>query len=799
MKLIYELCTSVKTGIVLMVLLFVYCSVGSSGVPIHWMLWEPTTWYQLREMPGLEMTEFEWFHWWPFDVLLGLFSLVLIMTTIRRIPFNRINLGVWTIHTGIIVLVIGSVMYFSLKLEGDVPIAQARLTIKVPGLDEPATMLAMPGHSIQVGEGDNTWTFRISSIDPAWELLSGDDKGKRAYSVNIAVLGPEQDQRFIRQVILGYPDYTEDLVNSGDPAQPMARAIKVHGTRTIEPDLDIQIGPDERDVFYLMSTTALWIREVDVTEDGQIVPRTHWVERPLHGMPRFNDQITSSESIWPAGPDAPKVEALDVSAPAVSTNDPLPDVPIIVTDYLRAAQLSTRTEPGGDTLAPALRVSFSNAKGQEQKYELFAMDPTASTPTSSQSLTRLQWIEDESEVTAMQSMEPPRLSVQVPESDVDVEIEIDQLSELDPDTPMQPIAGTPYSIRVVRFDDDLVISGRTLSMARVEIERDGDRWMRWVFDDPNLNGDLPLEPDGGAGAHMTDRRELDTRIRTRYITSSKPPVPILFLAGPDPDQLRLMTSLQPAEPPVLYDLAVGQPIEMLDFKVVPTRYSTYTTTSTKPAVVPRMQRDPGLSNQLSMIRVQVPGSTAGASDGAWLAYHHWPFESKSETLRRFIYQPTPVEMQDGRTVQLMLSRASYPLPTTVSLDGFTVASHIGGFTGDTSSVLNWTSNIRFGTGPDSTTADVSVNNPQERDGFWFFQSQWDPPDRARFTGDVASMGLNYTVLGVGNRIGVWVQLAGGTLMTLGLLYAFYIKPVLIRRRQDEAIETASESTEGEAA
>ena len=34
MKLIYELCTSVKTGIVLMVLLFIYCSVGSSGVPI---------------------------------------------------------------------------------------------------------------------------------------------------------------------------------------------------------------------------------------------------------------------------------------------------------------------------------------------------------------------------------------------------------------------------------------------------------------------------------------------------------------------------------------------------------------------------------------------------------------------------------------------------------------------------------------------------------------------------------------------------------------------------------------------
>ena len=796
MKLIYDLCTSVKTGIVLMVLLFIYCSVGSSGIPRHWMLWEPTTWFQLRELPGLEMTEFEWFHWWPFDVLLGLFSLVLIMTTLRRIPLNRINLGVWTIHTGIIVLVIGSVMYFSLKLEGDVPIARARLTIKVPGQDGTATMLAMPGHSIRVGEGADAWTFRISSIDPSWELLSGDDKGKRAYSVNIAVLGPEPDQRFIRQVILGYPDYTEDLINSGDPAQPMARAIKVRGTRTIEPELDIQIGPDERDVFYLMSTSALWIREVDVTDDGQIVPRTSWIERPLHGLPRFNDQVTSAEGVWPAGPDAPFIEALDVPAPAVSTQDPLPGAPIIVTDYLRAAQLSTRSEPGGDTLAPALRVTFSNARGQEQKYELFAMDPSASTADSS--LTRLQWLEDEAELTAMQSMDPPRLSVQVPESNVDIEIDIDQLAELEPELPMQPIEGTPYSIRVVRFDDDLVISGRTLSMARVEIERDGDRWMRWVFDDPALNGDLPLDPDGGAAAHMTDQRELDTRIETRYTPSSKPSVPMLFLAGPEPDRLRLLTSLQPAEPPVLYDLNVGEPLELLDFKLEPTRYSPYTVTSTRPAIVPKVQRDPGLSNQLSMIRVQVPGATAEAADGAWLAYHHWPFESKSETLRRFIYQPTPVELTDGRTIQLMLSRASYPLPIPVSLDGFSVASHIGGFTGDTSSVLNWTSNIRFGTGPNSTTADVSVNDPQVRDGFWFFQSQWDPPDRARFNGDVASMGLNYTVLGVGNRIGVWVQLAGGTLMTLGLLYAFYVKPVLIRRRQDKVINASSDVEEGAA-
>ena len=48
----------------------------------------------------------------------------------------------------------------------------------------------------------------------------------------------------------------------------------------------------------------------------------------------------------------------------------------------------------------------------------------------------------------------------------------------------------------------------------------------------------------------------------------------------------------------------------------------------------------------------------------------------------------------------------------------------------------------------------------------------------------------YTVLGVGNRRGVWVQLAGSTLMVIGLMYAFYVKPVLVRRRQESSISRA---------
>jgi hypothetical protein len=789
-RTIYELCTSVKTGIVLMVLLFIYCSVGSAGVPLHWALWEPTTWYQVRESVGLDMTEFEWFHWWPFNLLLLIFSVVLVATTLRRISFNTINLGVWTIHTGIILLVIGSVIYFSLKLEGDVPIARARVQITAPGQSEPVTMLAMPGHSIQVGTGSDSWTFRIASIDPAWELLSGEDKGVRAYSVNVAVLGPAPDQRFMRQLILGYPEYTEDLVNSGNPSQPMARAIKVHGTKTIQDDLLIELGPDFHDTFYLMGTSAIWLREVDVDTRGVIHPRSRWIERPIADLPRFNDQVLDADDLWPAFTDAPQVGGVFINVAANSEQDPLAGTDLLVTDYLRAAQLSTRTEQGGDELAPVLRVTFGNPNGQTQEYELFANRPEAS--SADPSLTKLIWIDEEAEFTNICSPLSPQLSIQVPATGTDITVAIDVLAEVDPEAPMMELEGTPYSYRVLRYDDDLIINGRTLSMARVEIALGEDRWMRWVFDDPALNGDLPLaQGEGTSSPHSEASRELDTGIVMQYKPGSGPTVPVLFVGGPEDARLRLVTSLVPGDAPVPHELRVGQSLELVQgIDMIPTQYAARTTTTTKPAVVPRRQRDPGLSNQMSMIRVQIPGATEAGGPEAWLAYHHWPFESSVETLRRFIYQPTTVQLRDGRSIQLMLSRASHPLPATVSLDGFEVASHMGGFTGDTASVLNWISNIRFGVGSGSSSVDISVNNPGERGGYWFFQSQWDPPDRARFEGDTPSMGLNYTVLGVGNRVGVLIQLAGGTLMALGMLYAFYIKPVLIRRRQDEAVRTA---------
>ena len=143
---ILDLFSSVRLGIVLLILLFLYMAVGSAGLvyPVSANIFSSSSWVheQVRQRPLLEMTEFEWFHWWPFDVLVILIAITLVVTTLRRIRLSVINLGVWMIHSGIIVLIIGSLIYFATKVEGDTPVSRRVLSISV--LDEDGAKTGTP-------------------------------------------------------------------------------------------------------------------------------------------------------------------------------------------------------------------------------------------------------------------------------------------------------------------------------------------------------------------------------------------------------------------------------------------------------------------------------------------------------------------------------------------------------------------------------------------------------------------------------------------------------------------------------
>ena len=737
-----EVFTTVWLGITILTLLFFYCSIGSSGVPVSIYIWEPTAWVNLREMRGLEMTEFEWFHWWPFKWLIAMLCLNMTIVTIRRIPFNLLTVGVWSIHTGVIVLVLGCMVYFSQKIEGDVLISRRRVVIQQQD-GEPISMVVTPENSIRV----DGRTFTITGINPNWELMSGADKGKHAYTVTVSVDGGEEP--FMRQLIANYPEYTEDIVRSDNPNQPMARAKNIVGRALLDEDLEMSLTYDAKDEFLLTQSGALYVREL--LSDG--TPLSPWIERPIENLPRFNDYIEDVEDVWISSNESKGSHPLTLEVPPVTTQDPVKEN-IQVTSYLRYAFLQPKILGGGDILSPSAWITLRKGNAVEQGIQMFAFDRELS--NADPSLMRFEWVTDDNAFEMLQQSFSPQLMAVINEKEYALTIT---------NTPeFQPIGETEFSYKVIALQNDLTINNITVSLAQVELKNESESWVRWVFDDSKMNRDV-IEGETHDGAMFVDEN----------ITMSYRPggAPITLVGGVEEGKYILLTNLREGEQ-LSRPLEFGVPVS-LNEEVTLTldRVEPYTTSETRPTVVPVYQRDPSALNTFSMVRVKLAANAQTVS--AWLPYHHYPFESGTEAVRRFQYRPTIIQLPDGRLIEMMFSRRKAPLGVPIALDSFEVDSHLGGFTGKTASILNWRSLIQPQDGGSNTLA-VSVNDPQQYGGLWFFQSQWDPPDSA-------SPGLNYTVLGVGNRQGVFQMLFGCCLAVSGMIWAFYVKPMIKRKRQ----------------
>ena len=94
---------NVVFGIALMVLIGAYIAIGSGVASV-------------REY--FEMDELEFFNAWPLKVLMLLLCLNLAVVTLNRIPLTPPRYGVWCIHSGIITLIVGTSLYYHLKVEG---------------------------------------------------------------------------------------------------------------------------------------------------------------------------------------------------------------------------------------------------------------------------------------------------------------------------------------------------------------------------------------------------------------------------------------------------------------------------------------------------------------------------------------------------------------------------------------------------------------------------------------------------------------------------------------------------------
>lgn len=780
-----SLFSSVRFGIGLLVVLFLYMSVGSAGIiyPEGGRFWEGSAWVhaQFRQWPAFDMTEFEWFHWWPFDVLLGLIAANITVTTLRRIPLKPVNYGVWMIHSGILVLIAGSIIYFSQKVEGDAPVAMRRLAVSVA--DEAGTVLAReelvvsPGQKAALNHDGQSWQLTVAAIDP-------DD------DYTVTVLVDHDGERFARQLVAGKPEATEDLILTGDPSQPLRRAREVRGTALVEPHLSMELDYASQEWFYLRNdlekSWALYVRE----------PGKPWHQRSVHGVPLYSDAVADPESVFAFTAGATVLAGLDVRVPPQGEGDPFPDVTLGIDSYLRYAQDRSRYAEGGAATAldPMLWISMVNASGgahappQSTRLAAFKHDERV----SEGGFIRFAWLRDESELASFQR--PSSLEITLPGASAPIVVPARPSAATDaagttvaPDAEGFRAVGGPstgIAYKVVASQTDLTFDGVSASVAIVEFRTPSGTIRRWVFDDPALCRDVAKD-----GVTLDSPQPVSDVLLARF-TPGVGDALITFIGGPADDQLRVV--LGTGAPSVV---KVGESVKLPSgIQVAVDRFLPRAVRETRPAIVPPEQRQRDARELFAQVRFGVAEADGAIARPTWAKYSPYPFESQQDALRRHPYDPVRYTLPDGRVMEVIFSRQRLPLNAAVALDEFVLTSHIGGFTGETSSIRDYTSQLRFRDDDGSWTPaqSVSMNAPVEHKGLWFFQAQWDPPEQSRFEGDIMSLGRNYTVLGVGNREGVWIQLAGCVIAVIGMCYAFYVKPI-IRRRQTERAKAEAEA------
>ncbi|MGD0540845.1 MAG: hypothetical protein ABSB33_04930 [Tepidisphaeraceae bacterium] len=134
-------------------------------------------------------------------------------------------------------------------------------------------------------------------------------------------------------------------------------------------------------------------------------------------------------------------------------------------------------------------------------------------------------------------------------------------------------------------------------------------------------------------------------------------------------------------------------------------------------------------------------------------------------------------------LQLQLGYTPLPMPAALKLQRFDMIPYPGGLAGNGMFRDFCSTLVMTDASGQTETAQASLNSPIYFDhGSWiFFQAGYDPDGQS-------------STIGVGNRPGVGIMLTGCIMIVSGFLYAFYIKPIVIRRMKATALAKAKGKT-----
>ncbi|MEQ9453213.1 MAG: hypothetical protein RLN76_01300 [Phycisphaeraceae bacterium] len=635
----------------------------------------------IYQLPGLEMTELQFYSWWPMQLILMLFVVNMIWATIRRIEFKFENIGVLTVHTGIVTLTLGSILYSTFKVEGDLLL------------------------------------FR-QDIEDGYENVFYDAVNPAFY-----VLLPNRGQAMVPLPELPrYNDY---------PA----------GT------LDIPIS--DRDKLEPLIPEGLSLRIIGFLPDAEI------------------------EETWALEPtDAPGAE-------------------ILATSPVMRLALAGRETPNEDTLQPEQLLLLASAVPGERYVETHHAD--------------IELLTDLSEQRASQ------LLTEVPgEHGLIVEVPATGYREVFPIEPGQTITAgsTGYQLTIEEIGPyglPFVTPGyeeATDTRAVVQVQRGSEMFRRLAMSRfPERSQDFVPQPDDPNAGPLGQRRDPDPAIRLTYLDRSKPQFHLVWSPDQPDKPVELIANL-PRSAPLRAPLGEDRFPISRQLWVHMLGASQTAAKVRQPAIKPRPQRDPkdigGYTASLMLVEVkkQIEG------EEPWeriVMLHHMRYPRHPSGKNR----PETITVPGVGPVTMIFARERHRLPFIIGLAEFQMDPYPDTYPPvprDFSSDL-LISRLHPEDGVPAEVPQVyrpSLNNPAivhspgagiVKGKLKLSQVGWDPGDQtdpaieARDDNGRFINQQRFSIIGVGNNVGIQIIFVGACLIVAGVPWAFYVKPWLLQRRK----------------
>ena len=700
---------SVKFGIALMVALALYVAIGSGFASLRaWM----------------EMTDLEFFNWWPMRALAALLVANLLTVSMTRIPLTLPRLGVWCIHLGIIVLVFGMVRYFSAKTEGLTLVrsgeevdwyydAEQRALYVTAGdrKARPIPLDDLPrfeAYAAEFGNADRLDRPTLRGLTPAIFDYDPAARDGRLKPVHEAV-GGEGDEP-VRVDVIGYYPYA--VVGSA-----YERGGDLTGLRLT---LREPATGEEQRRFAVADQPGHDGMAADAEQVARIRLRHLHRDDALTGDALLAAASRAHELGWRVGGHDGDLKSITLqpgervplgdSGYAVEAVAALPDFPLSGTGELADAFELLIHPPTGETFRRyvlagrdvetdfVLGVEGAGPKGERQT-ELVDTNLHLHYNRADGLGLLPRGGEDERHTVLTKAARHDRVAPRVPRPSGRV--------------------GT----------HDLKVVARESTVARG-------------------SGTNP-EPGDAGFWHLVTRHDAPAR-----------------LERVDEGRLELAINGQIVDPhtqvsrPASYDLDVE--------RVDGLRRNSWV----RP--VPPIEREADAARAGTFQVASVRVSRGGWSEVVQVPFTQWVDQQAWRPASvRVPGLPVPVKLQLGNTRHPIGGGRA---PVRVRLDDFELVPYAGDFT-ENSAMRDFRSHLTVAGEP----ATVKLNSPHYfntagplgGESWLLYQNQWDPENQA------------FTVLGVANRPGIWPMLAGCAAVAFGLGWAFYVKPVLLRRQRAE--------------